>query len=91
MLVDAAAKTWQVPSAEITTETGVLYHKATGKKAGYGEMASLAATMPVPEEPPLKNIRDIKIIGTSRKNVEGKKIVTGQPLYTGDYFQEACW
>src|SRR3954451_23659897 len=43
MLVSAAAQTWKVPTAEITTEDGVLHHKGTGKKAGYGEMASLAA------------------------------------------------
>src|SRR5690349_11918375 len=43
MLVRAAAQTWKVPAGEITTEGGVLHHKGSGKKAGYGEMASVAA------------------------------------------------
>jgi hypothetical protein len=30
-------KSWKVPAREITTEGGVLYHKSSGKKAGYGE------------------------------------------------------
>ena len=52
MLVSAAAKTWNVPEAEITTEAGMLYHRASGKSAGYGDMASLAATLPVPKDVP---------------------------------------
>src|SRR5688572_8374706 len=41
MLVEAAAKKWNVPAEEITTEAGTLYHKSSGKKEGYGEIASL--------------------------------------------------
>jgi isoquinoline 1-oxidoreductase beta subunit len=40
MLLNAAAQTWQVPVAEITTKDGVLRHQKSGKEAGYGEMAS---------------------------------------------------
>ena len=54
MLINAAAQTWNVPAGEITTEAGILHHKQSGKKAGYGEMASLAATLPVPKEVTLK-------------------------------------
>ena len=39
MLVNAAAKTWNVPEAELTTASGTLFHNASGKKATYGEMA----------------------------------------------------
>jgi isoquinoline 1-oxidoreductase beta subunit len=88
MLVSAAAKTWDVPESEITTEAGVLYHKASGKKAGYGEVASLAATLPVPEEIKLKEFKQFSIIGTSRKNVDGRQILTGQPLFAIDHFKE---
>lgn len=85
MLVNAAAQTWNVPASEITTAAGVIHHKASGKKAGYGEMASVAATLAVPEEISLKNIKDFSIIGTSRKNVTGKEIVTGKPLFSLDH------
>ena len=81
MLIDASAKQWNVPAKEITTEAGMLHHKGSGKKAGYGEMASLAATMPVPAEVTTKDLGDFKIIGTSRRNVNGKNIVTGKPLF----------
>ncbi len=85
MLREAAAKAWQVPVEEITTEAGVLQHKSSGKSAGYGEFASAAVSIPVPKEVKLKDVKDFKIINTSRKNVDGPKIVTGQPLFGLDY------
>ena len=88
MLRVAAAKAWNVPISEISTESGRLYHKASGKTAGYGEMTSSAAQIPVPEEVELKGIDEFKIIGTSRKNVDGKKIVTGQPLFGVDTYKD---
>ncbi len=88
MLVNAAAQEWKVPAAEITTAAGKLYHKKSGKEAGYGEMASIAAKLPVPKEVTLKNVKDFKIIGTSKKNVEGLNIVTGKPLFGIDYKQK---
>ena len=90
MLKEAAAKEWGVDAAEITTELGVLKHEATSKTATYGEMAALATEIPVPDEDKLelKAVKDFKIIGHSKKNVDGKKIVTGQPLFGLDYQKE---
>lgn len=85
MLREAAATAWKVPVNEITTEAGMLHHKSSGKSASYGEMASAAANVAVPKEVELKNIQDFNIIGTPRKNVDGLKIVTGQPLFGLDY------
>ncbi|HSF55931.1 MAG TPA: molybdopterin cofactor-binding domain-containing protein [Algoriphagus sp.] len=85
MLVAAAAQTWKVPATEITTSAGILEHKGSGKKAHYGEMASIAATLEVPEEVTLKEIKDFQIIGNSKKNVDGLKIVTGKPLFGIDH------
>lgn len=88
MLMEAAAKEWQVPVSEITTDAGMLMHEASGKKMGYGEVAAMAATLPIPEEVPLKEPKDYKLIGTSVKNVDGPKIVTGQPLYGLDIMRD---
>lgn len=88
MLINASAKQWNVPAGEITTDAGTLYHKGSGRKAGYGEVASLAAGMPVPAEVTTKEVGDFRIIGTSRKNVEGKNIVTGKPLFGIDYKED---
>jgi isoquinoline 1-oxidoreductase beta subunit len=88
MLVNAASQTWSVPAGEITTAGGLLQHASTGRKAGYGEMASLAATMPVPKEVKTKEVKDFDIIGRSQKNVEGRNIVTGKPLFGIDFTKE---
>lgn len=88
MLKEAAAQAWQVSADEITTEAGVLKHEASGNTASYGEMASAAAQIPVPEEVQLKDVKDFRIIGHSKKNVVGKKIVTGKPLFSMDYKKE---
>lgn len=88
MLREAAAQAWQVPLSEVTAKQGVLQHVASGKKASYGEMASAAAKLEVPKEVQLKNSQDFTIIGTSKKNVDGPKIVTGKPLYGLDIYKE---
>lgn len=85
MLVAASAQTWKVPASEITTSAGILEHKGSGKKAHYGEMASLAATMEVPTEVTLKDISNFKIVGNSKKNVDAQKIVTGKPIFALDH------
>tara|TARA_R110000764_G_scaffold104689_1_gene190331 strand:+ start:134 stop:2371 length:2238 start_codon:yes stop_codon:yes gene_type:complete len=81
MLITAAADTWQVPIEEITTMGGFLHHKKTDKILSYGAMASKASTVKIPEEVQLKDKDDFSIIGTSQRNVDGKKIVTGKPIF----------
>lgn len=88
MLVNAAAKAWNVTPAEITTADGFLEHKSSGKKAGYGSFASAAATMAVPGDVKLKKPDDFKIIGSSKQNVDLEKIVSGKPLFGIDYTAE---
>jgi isoquinoline 1-oxidoreductase subunit beta len=87
MLVEAAAQTWGVSASEITTKAGVLSH-TSGKSAKYGEMASKAATIPVPKDFKLKAPKDFSIVSNSKKNTEGLKVVTGKPLFGMDYHVE---
>jgi isoquinoline 1-oxidoreductase beta subunit len=84
MLREAAAQTWNVPVSEVTAKAGVLSH-SSGKTAKYGDMASKAATLPVPKDLQLKAPRDFTIVRKAKKNVEGQKIVTGKPLFGLDY------
>lgn len=88
MLREAAAKSWNVPVEEITTKSGKLVHETSGKSAGYGEFASAASKLTAPEEVRLKEVKDFEIIGNSKRNVDGEKIVTGSPMYSLDINQE---
>lgn len=87
MLLEAAAKSWEVPVGELITEDGRIKH-TSGRSMGYGEVASAAAGIEVPEEVELKDPKDFKIVGTPTKNVDGPKIIVGEPLFGLDYMRE---
>ena len=83
MLVAAAAQTWGVPDAELTTASGRVHHRSTGRSLGYGELAARATTLPTPD---LKTVRlkdpsAYTIIGTSTRNTDTPAIVRGLPIY----------
>lgn len=81
MLLEAAARRLDVPVEELTTEAGIITHTKTSQTLTYGEVASEAAQVAVPEEVELKDTKDFKIIGQSTLNVDGRDIVTGSPLF----------
>ncbi|MEQ8471144.1 MAG: molybdopterin-dependent oxidoreductase [Marinoscillum sp.] len=88
MLMEATAKEWQVELSSLTASDGVIKEINGSRTIGYGEIASKAVGIEVPEELELKAPKDYKIIGTSKKNVEGSKIVTGKPLFGLDFQAE---
>lgn len=88
MLIEAAAQSWGVPVEEVTTKAGMLYHKKSGRSATYGSVASKASTIPVPKGIKLKEVKDFGTVRSSKKNVEGLKIVSGKPLFGIDYTAE---
>ncbi|PLK26511.1 molybdopterin cofactor-binding domain-containing protein [Novosphingobium sp. TH158] len=83
MLLAAAASRHAVPVAELSTDRGWVLHKASSRKWSYGELASLAATMPVPDPArvPLKNARDFRIIGKPTTGVDSARVLRGEPLF----------
>ena len=88
MLLTAAADQWEVPVNELSVDQGTIKHADSDRSISYGEIAKAAAQVEVPEEVELKNNADFKIIGTSRKNVDAHKIVTGKPLYGLDTYRD---
>jgi isoquinoline 1-oxidoreductase subunit beta len=86
MLIQAAAKQWGVPAAECETDLHVVVHRATNRKADYGELASAAAKLPVPsrEELKLKPKTAWRYIGKGEVSYDLEALVTGKAVYGMD-------
>lgn len=78
MLIEAAAKTWNVASSECTTVPGSVVHKKSGKKLSYGEVAPTAATLEAPAEVTLKDPSQFRLIGKPVKRTDSFAKATGR-------------
>ncbi len=63
MLIEAAARKWNVPASECYAEAGHVIHKPTGKKFHYGELVVDASKLETPKNVTLKARSDYKLIG----------------------------
>ena len=88
LLIEAAAKRWNVPSSECSTEKSFVIHAASGKKLSYGELAADAAQITPPADVKLKELKDFKLIGSTVKGVDNQEILTGKPLFGLDFYRE---
>jgi isoquinoline 1-oxidoreductase beta subunit len=88
MLVEAAAKRWNIPATSLTTDKGYVLDSGNGRKLTYGELATEASAIPVPADVKLKSIKDFKLIGTAIRNVDNQEMITGKPLYGLDFYRE---
>jgi len=80
MLVAAAADTWKVDAASLSTSGGVVSGPG-GKKATYGELAAKAATLPVPKEVKLKDPSNFKLLGKPTKRLDTPLKVNGTATF----------
>jgi isoquinoline 1-oxidoreductase subunit beta len=86
MLIQAAAHEWGVPAAECQTDLHVVVHRQTNRSAGYGELATAAAKLPVPkrEDLKLKTKGSWRYIGKGEVSYDLKALVTGKAVYGMD-------
>ena len=81
MLVQAAARRWQVDPASCTAAKSVVTHAASGRSLGYGDLVDAAADLPVPQDPPLKDPKDFSLIGKPLKRLDTPKKTNGAVVY----------
>jgi isoquinoline 1-oxidoreductase beta subunit len=86
MLLRAAAQQWGVPESECESDLHVIVHKASNRRAGYGELAAKAASLPVPkkEELKFKPKSARRYVGKGAKSYDLQEIVTGKAGYGMD-------
>ncbi len=63
MLIEVAAKRWNVTKAECYVENGIVIHGPSGKKMGYGALVEEASQLTPPQNVILKERKDYKIVG----------------------------
>jgi isoquinoline 1-oxidoreductase beta subunit len=63
MLVQAVSQAWGVPASEITVDRGVIRHRTSGRQSPFGEFAEAAGKLTPPENVPLKDPANFKLIG----------------------------
>jgi isoquinoline 1-oxidoreductase beta subunit len=81
LLISAAAQQWQVDPASCHAQAGQVVHAASNRSIGYGQLVDAAATLPVPQNVPLKDPKDFKIIGTSVKRLDSPEKVDGTAVF----------
>lgn len=81
LLIAAAAKAWHTTPEHCYAKNHFVLNKATGNKLGYGELAAIAATLPIPAEPKLKNKGEFNYIGTALPRHDVGLVIEGKRQY----------
>ncbi|MDE3246868.1 MAG: xanthine dehydrogenase family protein molybdopterin-binding subunit, partial [Acidobacteriota bacterium] len=82
MLIRAAATQWKVDHTACKAEKGFIVHGA--KRVAFGDLVDAASKLDPPKDPPLKDPKDFRIIGTDVKRLDGPDIVTGRAQFGSD-------
>ena len=80
----AASRKWNVPMSILKAEDGRIVNTVSSQSVTYGDLIDVASNLGVPEESPLKDPMDFKLIGTWQGGVDNEKIVTGSIDYGVD-------
>jgi isoquinoline 1-oxidoreductase beta subunit len=81
MLVRAAAERFGVAASECTIDKGVVEHKPTGKRAGFGELALQAAALPIPQDARPKDPARFVLLGISQLRLDIPPKVDGSAQF----------
>jgi len=81
MLLQAAAQNWKVSPMHCVADGSEVIHEPSGRRCSFGSVARLAATLPVPQDPPLKTVAQYTVIGSSPPRVDVPDKVDGSARY----------
>ncbi len=81
MLVEAAARQWNVEASSCHVEKGVVVHSATGRRATYGSLANAAAQLTAPADVPLKDAKAFTLIGKPTRRLDTPSKTNGSAQF----------
>lgn len=77
LLIQAAAKKWNTDPAKLVARDGAVIDAAGGRRAGYGELVDVAATLPAPGAVTLKDPKDFRLVGKPVRRIDARGKVDG--------------
>ncbi|MCL4761193.1 MAG: xanthine dehydrogenase family protein molybdopterin-binding subunit [Burkholderiales bacterium] len=84
MLLAAAAQRWNVPAASLAVRDGRVTHAASKRSATFGELATAAASLPVPADAKPKDPKAWTYIGRHVPRVDARAKSNGTAQFTQD-------
>ncbi|MBT8321699.1 MAG: molybdopterin-dependent oxidoreductase, partial [Eudoraea sp.] len=87
LLMENVARYWEVPKEELTTQSGKVYHNASGRSIGYGEIVDflkIPEVLPAVEESQLKDPSQFRFIGKNQPRYDIPSKVDGSAQFAID-------
>ncbi len=84
LLIAAAAKMWKTDARTLRAENSFVIDAKGKRRASYGHLATLAATLTPPKKIPLKSSKQWKLIGKHVQRTDGVEKSTGRAIYASD-------
>ncbi len=84
MLIAAAAKVWQTSADNCYAQSHFVINKLNQQKLGFGELASIAKNMPIPDKVTLKKKSEFNYIGKQLARHDQDEVVVGKRIYGVD-------
>lgn len=83
MLLTAAAQQWQVSKQQCRAENSTVIHEPSGRRLTYGALVEAASKLPVPkpDEVPLKDPKNFRLIGKALPRVDIPSKVDGSAIF----------
>ena len=81
MLIEAAAKKWNVKKEDCHAENATVIHQPTGNKLGYGELVEIASKLTPPQDVKLKERSQYKLIGKPFPRQDTSIKVNGKAIF----------
>jgi len=81
MLVQAAARRWNVDASACRAENGAVVHATSGRRLGYGALVDDAAKLPVPQEVAIKDPKQFRLVGKPHRRLDSAGKVNGSARF----------
>ena len=86
MLLQAAAKKWNVAASECEAIQSQVHHRSSGRSLSYGELVEEASQLPVPDDPRLKDKSEFRLLRTPVQRLDLPDKINGRAKFGIDTF-----